>query len=189
MNLSSYAQLAVRLANTAAQADGEPDPLGSTASCAQAFSDCITVEVTHRDLAVLKYLREEFTSVFAAAASGDQRVAVAGLNGLLVQFPIQPELVSHDDQRWHVHLAAHGTASDQFAAGAVIGLALMVSMYGVSRLGICAIASCPRMFIDSSTNKSRRYCTEHGARGNVSTLRTQPAIGVTAGNHAASAAS
>ena len=189
MNLSSYAELAVRLANTAAEANGEPDALGSTASCAQVFSDCITAEVTHRDLVVLKYLREEFTTIFTAAASGDQKAAVSRLNGLLLQFPIQPELVSHDDQRWHVHLAAHGTVSDQFAAGAVIGLTLMVSMYGVSRLGICAIASCPRIFIDSSTNKSRRYCAEHGTRGNVSTLRTQPAIGVTAGNHATPAAS
>jgi predicted RNA-binding Zn ribbon-like protein len=189
VNLSSYAALAVRLANTAVQADGEPDPLGSTAACANAFSDCVAVEVTHRDLDVLRYLRDEFTAIFTAAASGDQKAAVARLNGLLVQFPIQPELVSHDDQRWHVHLAAHGTASDQFAAGAVIGLTLMVSMYGVSRLGICAIAACPRIFFDASTNKSRRYCAEHGARGNVSALRTQPAIGVTAGNHATPAAS
>jgi predicted RNA-binding Zn ribbon-like protein len=189
VNLSSYAELAVRLANTATQADGEPDPLGSTAACAKSFSDCITAEVRRRDLEVLRYLRDEFTAIFTAAAAGDQKASVARLNGLLVQFPVQPELVTHDDQRWHVHLAPHGTASDQFAAGAVIGLTLMVSMYGVSRLGICAIAACPRIFIDASTNKSRRYCTEHGARGNVSTLRTPPAIGVTGGNHATPAAS
>lgn len=133
MNLSSYAELAVRLANTAVQANGEPDPLGSTAACAEAFSDCITLEVRRRDLDVLRYLREEFTAIFSAAAAGDQKASVARLNALIVQFPIQPELVSHDDQRWHVHLAPHGTASDQFAAGAVIGLTLMVSMYGVSR--------------------------------------------------------
>lgn len=189
MNLSSYAELAVRLANTAVQANGEPDPLGSTAACAEAFSDCITLEVRRRDLEVLRYLREEFTAIFTAAAAGDQKASVARLNALIVQFPIQPELVSHEDQRWHVHLAPHGTASDQFGAGAVIGLTLMVSMYGVSRLGICAIAACPRIYIDASTNKSRRYCAEHGARGNVSALRTQPAIGVTGGNHATPAAS
>jgi predicted RNA-binding Zn ribbon-like protein len=190
VNLSSYAELAVRLANTAMLAEGEPDPLGSTADCAKAFSDCITVKVTHRDLAVLTYLRDEFTAIFSAAAAGDDKTAIGRMNALLVQFPIQPELVSHDDhQRWHVHLAKHGSASDQFAAGAVIGLALMISLYGVSRLGICAIASCPRIFIDASRNKSRRYCAEHGTRGNVSTLRAQPAIGVTVGNHATSAAS
>lgn len=175
MNLSSYAELAVRLANTAVQADGEPDPLSSTAACAETFADCITTAVNRRDLEVLDNLRTEFVAIFTAAASGNDQAAVRRLNALLVQFPIQPELVSHDDQRWHVHLAAQGPASDQFGAGAIIGLALAVSLYGVSRLGVCAIASCPRVFLDASPNKSRRYCTEHGARGNVSTLRMPPA--------------
>lgn len=189
MNLSSYAELAVRLANTAVQADGEPDSLGSAVDCAKFFSDSITVPVTHRDVAVLEYLRGEFSAIFTAAATGEEQAAIGRLNALLLQFPIQPELVGHDDQRWHVHLAAHGSASDQFAAGAIIGLALTVSLYGVSRLGICAIASCPRVFIDSSTNRSRRYCADHGARGNVSTLRTQPAINAARGGHATPAAS
>jgi predicted RNA-binding Zn ribbon-like protein len=175
VNLSSYADLAVRLANSAVEADGEPDPLGSAAACAEAFADCITATVTPRDLVVLKYLRTEFAEMFTAAATGNDQAAVRRLNELLVQFPIQPELVDHDDQRWHVHLATHGSASDQFAAGAIIGVALTVSLYGVSRLGICAIASCPRAFLDSSPNQSRRYCAEHGPRGNVRTL-TQPVI-------------
>jgi predicted RNA-binding Zn ribbon-like protein len=174
LNLSSYAELAVRLANTAAQADGEPDSLASTTACAETFGDCVHATVTRRDLVVLKYLREEFNAIFTAAATGNDRLAIDKLNGLLIQFPLQPELVGHDEQRWHVHLAAHGSASDQIAAGAAIGISLMVSLYGVDRLGICAIASCPRVFIDASPNKSRRYCADHGARGNVSTLRTPP---------------
>jgi len=175
VNLSSYAKLAVRLANSAVRADDDPDPLGSTVACSEAFGDCVATRVTKVDLAVLQYLRTEFGAIFTAAASGEEQAAIRRLNALLVQFPIQPELVSHDDQGWHVHLASHGSACDQMAAGASIGLALIVSMYGVSRLGICAIASCPRAFIDSSPNRSRRYCSEHGTRGNVSTLRTPPA--------------
>jgi len=176
LNLSSYAVLAVRLANSAVQAPGEPDPLGTAAACAAAFGDCISAPVTRRDLAVLQHLREEFAAIFSSAAAGDAQGAVARLNALLVQFPIQPELVSHDDQRWHVHLAAHGSGSDRIAAGAVIGIALTVSLYGVNRLGICAIASCARVFLDSSPNTSRRYCAEHtAARGNVSALRSKPA--------------
>jgi predicted RNA-binding Zn ribbon-like protein len=189
VNLSSYAELAVRLANTAVEADGEPDCLASADACAKAFSDCTTTPFTHHDLAVLEYLRTEFTAIFTCAATGDDRAAIRRLNALLVQFPIQPELVSHDEQRWHVHLAEHGSASDQFAAGAIIGVALTVSLYGVSRLGICAIASCPRVFIDASTNRSRRYCAEHGARGNVSTLRAEPEITPGLDSHATPAAS
>ena len=176
MNLSSYAELAVRLANTAVQAPGEPDPLGSTAACANALGDSLTGPVTRRDLVVLQHLRDEFNAIFNAAARGADEDAMARMNALLVQFPIQPELVNHDEKRWHVHLAPHGSVSDRFAAGAVIGVALTVSMAGVSRLGVCAIASCPRVFLASSRpGKSRRYCTEHtAAKGNVSALRRQP---------------
>jgi predicted RNA-binding Zn ribbon-like protein len=171
VNLSSYADLAVRLANCAIQAEGAPDPLSGTAACTQAFSDCISGPVYRRDVAVLQYLRDEFMAIFTAAASGNDAGAVHRLNGLLVQFPIQPELVSHDDQRYHVHLAEQGTVSDRLAAGAIIGLALTVSLYGVSRLGVCSIAACPRVFVDSSPNRSRLYCVEHGSRANVRTLR------------------
>jgi len=189
VNLSSYAEFAVRLANTAVQADGEPDSLDSIAACGDAFGGAFVTPVTRRDLAVLQYLRSEFIAMFTSAATGDDKAAVARLNSLLLQFPIQPELVNHDDQRWHVHLASHGTAADQLAGGAIIGMALTVSLYGVSRLGICAIAACPRVFIDSSPSKSRRYCTEHGTRGNVSTLRTQPAVEAPLTGHATPAAS
>ena len=182
MNLLSYADLAVRLANTV-QAPGEPDPLGTAAACASALGDCLSGPPTRRDLAVLQHLRTEFNAIFTAAATGDAQESMARLNAILLLFPIQPEMTNHDDQRWHVHLASQGSVADRFAAGAVIGLALTVSLVGVSRLGICAIASCPQVFIDSSPGKSRRYCTEHApAKGNVSALRrhqegTAPAAG------------
>jgi predicted RNA-binding Zn ribbon-like protein len=174
LNLSSYAELAVRLANTAVQADGEADPLSSPATCAASLGDCLGGPPTRRDVAVLKYLRDEFAAIFSAAAAARDKEAVERINALLVQFPVQPELVNHDDRRWHVHLARQGAVSDRFAAGAVIGVSLMVSLHGVSRLGVCAIAACPRVFIDASRGKSRRYCAEHAAaRGNVSALRRQ----------------
>lgn len=177
MNLSSYADLAVRLANTAAQAAGEPDPLSSPGACMTALSDYLDGPVTRRDLDVLRHVRAEFQAIFTAAATGDYRRAMARLNALLIQFPIQPEMTSHeDDQRWHIHLAPQGSIGDRFAAAAIISVALTVSVVGVSRLGICAIASCGQVFIDASRGRSRRYCAEHAAaRGNVSTLRREPA--------------
>jgi predicted RNA-binding Zn ribbon-like protein len=172
VNLSSYAELAVRLANTAVQTPEELDPLGTAAACASALGDSLTGPVTRRDLAVLQHVRAEFNAIFTAAATGDDQVAMDRLNALLLQFPIQPEMVSHDDQRWHVHLASQGSVADRFAAGAIIGVALTVSLVGVSRLGVCAIASCHQVFIDASPGKSRRYCADHApTKGNVSTLR------------------
>jgi predicted RNA-binding Zn ribbon-like protein len=174
VNLSSYAELAVRLANTV-PAPGEPDPLGTATACASALGDCLSGPVTRRDLSVLEHLRAEFNAIFTAASAGEDQVAMDRLNSLLLQFPIQPEMVNHDDQRWHVHLAAQGSVADRFAGGAIIGVALTVSLVGVSRLGVCAIAACPQVFIDASPGKSRRYCAEHApTRGNVSTLRRSP---------------
>jgi predicted RNA-binding Zn ribbon-like protein len=176
VNLSSYAAQAVRLANTAACASDEPDPLGSPSACAGALGDSLAGPVTRHDLDVLRHVRAEFNAIFSAAAASDHQAAMDRLNALLVQFPIQPEMTNHDQSRWHFHLAPQGSVGDRFAAGAIIGVSATVAALGVSRLGVCAIASCPRVFIDASPNQSRRYCGMHAAaRGNVSALHIHPA--------------
>jgi predicted RNA-binding Zn ribbon-like protein len=176
VNLTSYAELAVRLVNTAFQANDAPDPLGAIDAFGALVADHpqLARAVTLFDLDALRSLRAELSEVFTAAATGAEDTAVARLNALLVRCSIQPELVSHDDQRWHVHLAETGSASDRYAASAIVGLTLVAAQFGFNRLGICSIASCHRVFIDASTNRSRRYCTEHGAtRANVTTIRAQ----------------
>lgn len=176
MNLTSYAELAVRLVNTAFQANGDPDPLGATDAFRMLIGDHahLSGAVTPGDLDAMRALRGELAPVFTAAATGRDHDAIERLNALLVRFSIQPVLVSHDDQRWHVHLAQSGSVSDRYAAGAVIGLTLMVSQFGLSRLGICSIAACQRVFMDGSPNRSRRYCPEHCAtRANVTTIRAE----------------
>lgn len=179
MNLTSYAELAVRLVNTAFRANSVPDPLGTTDDFRMLVSDHphLSGPVTPFDLDALRVLRTELSVIFTAVATGRDREAVDRLNALMIRSPIQPELVSHDDQRWHVHLAQAGSVADRYAAGAVIGLALAVSQFGLSRLGTCSIAACQQVFIDSSSSRSRRYCTEHGAtRAKVMPIRAQAPV-------------
>jgi predicted RNA-binding Zn ribbon-like protein len=178
VNLTSYAELAVRLVNTAFQANDDPDPLGAIDAFGVLVADHphLARAVTPLDLDALRALRDELGEVFTAAATGREDSAVQRLNALLVRSPIQPELVSHDDQHWHLHLAdaGSGSAFDRYASGAMIGLTLVVSQLGIKRLGVCSIASCHRVFIDASSNRSRRYCTEHCAtRANVTTIRAR----------------
>jgi predicted RNA-binding Zn ribbon-like protein len=96
------------------------------------------------------------------------------MNALLARQPIHPVIVYHDEPRWHVHLTESGSVADRYAAGAVIGLTLLVAQHGIRRLGCCAIASCSGVFLDASPNGSRRYCAEHSAtRSNVTAIRSE----------------
>lgn len=176
VNLASFAELAVRLVNSAV-CDVEADPLRSPAAFRDFVADrpFLAVQISQYDLDRLKVLRADLASVFTCAVEGFEQKAVDRLNALMRVHPVHPVLVAHDGQPWHVHLDESGSVTDRYAAAAVTSLALLVSQPGIGRLGVCAIASCDRVFIDGSSNKSRRYCGEHSpGRANVTSLRAQP---------------
>lgn len=132
--------------------------------------------ISYAELAVLLVnsaepdpLREELYAVFACADAGKEHEAVDLLNALLIRYPVHPQISGHDGQHWHLHLSEGGEA-----AGAVMGLAALVTDLGVDRLGLCSAASCERAFIDTSSNRSRRYCSERCAsRANVAAYRAR----------------
>jgi predicted RNA-binding Zn ribbon-like protein len=175
VNLASFADLAVRLVNSGV-CDADADPLRSC----EAFRGFVAgrtflaVPVTRHDLDRLRELRDELTAVFTSAVEGDDRAAAAALNALLAVHPVHPVLAEHDGEPWHIHLSESGSLTDRYAAASVIGLSLLLSALGRERLGVCAIASCDRVYVDGSKNKSRRYCAEHSAtKGNVTSLPGQ----------------
>jgi len=173
VNLASFAELAVRLVNSRSCEPGA-DPLRSRETFSDFVADrpALAVPVTQHDLDRLGLLRDELASIFAAAAAGRADEAAGRLNALLTIHPMQPQLVAHDGEQWHVHLSDCGSATDRYAAMAVIGVTLLFSQLGAERLGTCAIASCDRVFIDGSSNRSRRYCADHSAaRPNVTSIR------------------
>jgi predicted RNA-binding Zn ribbon-like protein len=179
VDLTRYASLAVRLANTAADAGCEPDWLG-TADTLRAFAaeqqltgPC--APVTHHDLDALRMLRAELSAIFLAAAERDYAAAAGRLNALLVQFPVRPTLVQHGRRSgWHLHLDDSGSLADKYAAGAVAGLATLVSQFGMNHLGICAMPGCRGVFADASPGRPGRYCADHcGSNANVTALRNR----------------
>jgi predicted RNA-binding Zn ribbon-like protein len=172
VNLASFAELAVRLVNSAV-CDAEADPLRTCEAFREFIADrpFLAVPVTGHDLAQLRLLRTELTTVFTSAVAGNEKTAVDRLNSLMMIHPVQPMLVAHDGEPWHIHLAEAGSITDRYAAASTISLSLLFSQLGAERFGICAIASCDRVFIDGSSNKSRRYCADHSAaRTNVTSL-------------------
>jgi len=176
VNLASFAELAVRLVNSGV-CSADADPLRSCEAFREfvAGRPFLAVPVTRHDLDLLRLLRDELGTVFTSAVDGADHVAIDRLNALMTVHPVHPVLVQHDGEPWHVHLSDSGSMTDRYAAAAVISLALLLSQLGTDRLGICAMASCDRVFIDGSRNKSRRYCAEHSAtRGNVTTIQGKP---------------
>ncbi|KAB8184314.1 hypothetical protein FH608_048385 [Nonomuraea phyllanthi] len=116
----------------------------------------------------LRPLRDELAAVFDDAAAGDEQAAVARLNALLVRYPVRPQLTDHDGRGWHLHLA------EDDAARSAMGLASVVAELGVDRLGRCLEPRCGQAFLDTSSNRSRRYCSPRCAsRANVAAFRAR----------------
>jgi len=172
MDLSSYADLAVRLVNTASLGHEGGDQLTTLDGLRALVADRehLNHDVTRRDLEELRGLREEFRAFFTACANGDGAEAADRLNSLLIQHPVHPQLSGHDGQPWHVHYTESGSMADKYAAGAAMGLAVRLSELGVDRFGICQAAPCQGVFIDSSEAGSRGFCSDLCADRAAATL-------------------
>lgn len=170
-----YAGLAVSLVNTVNPDDPGTDVLTTTDELLRLVGERRRWEAhtTLRDVEVLRRLRGQLREVFERAAAGDGARAVAVLNALLDESVVSPQITAHDNTRWHLHLTSDSQApGPAHAAAAVMGLAAALAAVGVDRLDVCRSSGCRKVFIDTSTNRSRRYCCERCAtRANVAAHR------------------
>jgi predicted RNA-binding Zn ribbon-like protein len=176
VDLTSYAELAVRLVNTAGAGGEDGDRLANLDGLRQLVADRehLNTGGTRNDLDALRGLRGELRAFFVACAEGDGEDAAARLNTLLMQHPVHPQLSGHDDQPWHVHYTESGSVADKYAAGAVMGLAVRLTDVGIDRFGVCQAIGCQGVFIDTSSGNTRRYCSERCTnRANVSAFRAR----------------
>jgi predicted RNA-binding Zn ribbon-like protein len=181
VELAYYADYAVRLVNTEEPERGT-DALTSVEAVRDLFGESHAAgRVVDADVARLRAVRTRLRGVFESADEGDQVRAVDLLNALLLEFPVSPQVSGHDylddagRPAWHLHLAeqaANATAS--YSATACMGLAVQLTSLGVDRLGICQAAPCRNAYVDTSTNRSRRYCSDRCAtRANVAAYRAR----------------
>ncbi|WP_267246038.1 CGNR zinc finger domain-containing protein [Streptomyces sp. PR69] len=182
MELAYYSDFAVRLVNTEEPARNK-DSLTSVEAVRALFgaSSQTARRATDADVSRFRSVRGRLRAVFTAADSGDQAQAVDLLNSLLMEFPVSPQISGHDylddegHPRWHMHLAEHpSNATAGYAAIAAMGLAFHLTEYGVDRLGLCQAPPCRNAYLDTSTNRSRRYCSDRCAtRANVAAYRAR----------------
>jgi predicted RNA-binding Zn ribbon-like protein len=98
--------------------------------------------------------------VFDAAAAGRTDRAARLVNTLLVRSGARPRLDRHDGQPWHLHF--HGpedSLAAGWAAGCATGLAVVLGTDHGGRLGVCAAPRCDRVYVDTSRNATRRFCS------------------------------
>jgi len=179
VDLNSYAELAVRLVNTASLGHEAGDRLTTLDGLRALVADRqhLNTGVTRNDLEALRDLRAEFRAFYVSCSEGNGEDAAARLNALLIQHPVHPQLSGHDGQPWHVHYTESGSVADKYAAGAVMGLAVRLTELGIERFGICQAAPCQGVFIDTSTSRTRRYCSDRCTnRANVTAFRARKAV-------------
>ena len=130
---------------------------------------------TEKDCVQLRRFQKELRPVFEASDARDTTSVVNGLNDLLERHPVTPMISAHDPGNLHMHVANHAASvSDLLISEALLGLATVVCDLGPSRMGVCSATPCVNVYVDTSPNKSRRYCSDRcSSRANVAAYRAR----------------
>jgi predicted RNA-binding Zn ribbon-like protein len=139
-------------------------------------------EVTERDVAAFRRAQKRLRDVFEFGSAGRDADAVIELNSLLENYPVQPRISGHDAKDWHMHVTSRGASvSSEYLAGAVWGLSVWLCEYGSARFGVCADDRCGNVYLDTSSNCCRRFCSERCAtRSHVAAHRARKRAAVEA---------
>ena len=132
-------------------------------------------QVTDRDAVVLRRFQKDLRKAFEASAVDDAQGVVDVLNALLERHPVTPRIADHNPANLHIHVANKAASvADLLIAESLLGLANLVCDLGPTRLGVCAATPCTNVYVDTSPNQSRRYCSERcSSRANVAAYRAR----------------
>jgi predicted RNA-binding Zn ribbon-like protein len=127
-----------------------------------------------RDCMLLRKFQRELRPVFEASADGEGSAVVDRLNELMITYPITPRISDHAGDL-HIHAASKSQSVAELLVGeALIGLAFLVCDLGPTRLGVCDDVKCDNVYVDTSPNASRRYCSDRcSSRANVAAYRAR----------------
>ena len=135
--------------------------------------------VTERDAPALRRFVRELRPVFEASNDRDEDAVVQQLNVLLAKHPVTPYISGHgrdgSSRHWHLHVADRDSSvSEVLIAESLLGLSTLVCEHGATRLGVCDASGCTDVFVDTSPNQSRRYCSDRcSSRANVAAYRAR----------------
>jgi hypothetical protein len=166
---SSAVELAIGLANAALDPPGGVETF--LASHAEWFSDGTDLQVSGRDAASVARTAALVRTVALAESRDD---VLVGLNELLALARPRPYATDHDGEL-HLHYARpDAPAVEQLTTTVAMGLSQVVVQHGWQRLGVCSAEGCDDVYVDTSRNASRRYCSNTCAsRSTVAAYRAR----------------
>jgi predicted RNA-binding Zn ribbon-like protein len=131
-------------------------------------------QCTDRDCMLLRRFQRELRPAFEASERDEPGTVVDVLNELMVRHPVTPQISGHDGGL-HIHAASKSQSVAELLIGeTLLGLAHLACDLGATRLGVCAEARCDDVFVDTSPNASRRYCSDRcSSRANVAAYRAR----------------
>ena len=97
------------------------------------------------------------------------------LNDLLARHPITPLISDHDPTTCtSTSPTGRPRSPSCWSASRCSGLTTLVCDLGPTRLGVCRASSCTNVYVDTSPNQSRRYCSDRcSSRANVAAYRAR----------------
>jgi predicted RNA-binding Zn ribbon-like protein len=173
MDYDTYGSNAVELAIDLANCD-RADPAWVRAfldSHDEWFTEGTALELTDDEAARV----DEASELVRAVALADSEAAVKDrLNALLALASPRPYATDHDGEL-HLHYARPDAgALEQLTTTVAMGLSQVVVQHGWQRLGVCSAEGCGNVYVDTSRNASRRYCSNTCAsRSTVAAYRAR----------------
>jgi predicted RNA-binding Zn ribbon-like protein len=173
MNYDTYGSSAVELAIDLANAELDP-PRGVEiflTSHAKWFTPGTVLELSDRDAASVARTSALVREVAVARSQAD---VLTRLNELLALARPRPYATDHDGEL-HLHYARpDASAVEQLTTTVAMGLSQAVVQHGWERLGVCSAEGCDNVYVDTSRNASRRYCSNTCAsRSTVAAYRAR----------------
>lgn len=177
MKIDAYkrnpAALAADLVNTRGSMSGTdymPD-LPALRTFLEARGVTPPADLTTEDLAAIARARDRLKEVFFAR---DEASTAALLNSILSDHGAQPR-IDPDGGGFRLGFTPQEAGIARYLViTAAMGLAELLVESGRSRFGICSAEDCRDVFVDTSRNRSRRYCTDScSSRSNVAAFRAR----------------
>jgi predicted RNA-binding Zn ribbon-like protein len=166
---SSAVELAIDLAN--AQLKSPDDIRDFVHSHAAWFTGGLPDEVSGRDATAIARTAQ---LIRAVALADSQDAVLQRLNVLLGIARPRPYATDHDGEL-HLHYAREDAPLvEQVTTTVAMGLSQVVVQHGWQRLGVCSAEGCDNVYVDTSRNASRRYCSNTCAsRSTVAAYRAR----------------